>query len=141
MTTAEKVTAGAAIALGLFALANGLVMLAAPQQWFWRVPGVSTSGGYNQHFIRDIGMIYALIGASFLIGIRAKSQRAALWSFSAAWLAAHALFHFWEVAVGICGTDAIPRDFPGVTAPAIVAVLLAASAWRPLRMGSGSSPE
>ena len=130
MTMVDRLVTGAAIALGLFTLANGVFMLAAPQDWFWRVPGVSATGGYNQHFIRDIGLIYALVGAGLLVGIRARGQRAALWSFAAAWLTGHALFHFWEVAVGICGSDAIPRDFMGVTLPAILALLLGAHAWR-----------
>jgi hypothetical protein len=44
---------------------------------------------------------------------------------AAAWLGAHALFHLWEVAAGICGPDAIPRDFIGVTLPALLALALA----------------
>jgi disulfide bond formation protein DsbB len=126
----SRLATGGAVLLGIAMLANGAVMLAQPQSWFWSVPGVPATGGYNQHFIRDIGLMYVLIGASFLIGTKLHAGCAALWSFAAAWLAGHALFHFWEVAVGICGSDAIPRDFMGVTLPAIVAVLLAARAWR-----------
>jgi hypothetical protein len=37
---------------------------------------------------------------------------------------AHAVFHRWEVAVGICPPSAIPRDFPAVTLPAIIGVVL-----------------
>jgi hypothetical protein len=40
------------------------------------------------------------------------------------WLGAHALFHFWEVAVGICAPSVIARDFPAVTLPAIIGTLL-----------------
>ena len=128
--TAWRIVTIIAAVLGIAMLANGLAMLAAPQGWFWTVPGVSATGGYNQHFIRDIGILYTLVGASFLAGPWLRAGRAALWSLAAAWLAGHAFFHVWEVAVGICGTDAIPRDFMGVTLPAIIAVLLAAHAWR-----------
>ncbi len=117
MTMTGRLTAGVAAVLGVAMLANGIAMLAVPQDWYWRVPGVAATGGFNQHFIRDIGLMYALIGASFLLGLKLHAGRAALWSFAAAWLAGHALFHFWEVAVGICGSAAIPRDFMGVTLP------------------------
>jgi hypothetical protein len=34
------------------------------------------------------------------------------------------LFHFWEVATGICGPSALIRDFPAVSLPAILGVLI-----------------
>src|SRR5262249_2796014 len=34
------------------------------------------------------------------------------------------LFHFWEVAVGICAPSVIARDFPAVTLPAVMGTLL-----------------
>jgi hypothetical protein len=39
-------------------------------------------------------------------------------------LSGHALFHFWEVAVGICEPSVIARDFPAVTLPAIIGLIL-----------------
>jgi hypothetical protein len=36
----------------------------------------------------------------------------------------HALFHFWEVAVGICPPSAIAFDFPVLTLPAILGTIL-----------------
>jgi hypothetical protein len=41
------------------------------------------------------------------------------------WLCGHALFHFWEVAVGICGPSALVRDFAAVTLPALISAVLA----------------
>ena len=40
------------------------------------------------------------------------------------WLSGHALFHFWEVAVGICGPSDLARDFPAVTFPALIGAAL-----------------
>jgi len=63
-------------------------------------------------------------------------MRVALWGASALWLSGHALFHVWEVAVGICGPSALARDFPAVSLPALIALALATWAWRdgaPLR--------
>ena len=41
----------------LFLSVNGLFMLVAPAVWYDAVPGVTDTGFFNQHFIRDIGMI------------------------------------------------------------------------------------
>ena len=46
------------------------------------------------------------------------------------WLIAHAVFHLWEVAVGICSPSVIVRDFPAVTLPALIGIALTAWAWR-----------
>lgn len=116
---------GLAVVLGLGGVANGVFMLVAPEAWYFAVPGVTTTGAFNQHFIRDIGLIYLLLGAGLLIGAALPNLRVLLWTASAVWLSGHALFHFWEVAVGICSASAIPRDFPAVTLPAILTALLA----------------
>ena len=48
------------------------------------------------------------------------ARRIGLWAAATLWLIAHAVFHLWEVAVGICSPSVIPRDFPAVTLPAII---------------------
>lgn len=121
---------GLAALLGVAALANGVFMLLAPQAWYFAVPGVTTTGSFNQHFLRDIGLIFLLIGAGFLAGAFQPRQRLLLWAVPTIWLTGHALFHFWEVAVGICTASVIPRDFPAVTLPAILGWLLTAWAFR-----------
>ncbi len=42
---------------GRFLFGNGLFMLVAPSAWYQFVPGVTHTGPFNQHFIRDIGLI------------------------------------------------------------------------------------
>jgi hypothetical protein len=121
---------GLAILLGLGAAANGAFMLVSPERWYFAVPGVTTTGPFNQHFIRDIGLIFLLLGAGLLTGAARPRLRSLLWTATAVWLSGHALFHFWEVAVGICSASAIPRDFPAVTLPAILTSLLAVWAFR-----------
>lgn len=110
--------------MGLGAIANGIFMLAFPADWYFAVPGVTTTGPFNQHFIRDIGIIFLFLGAAFLIGTVRPDLRIVPWAAATLWLASHALFHFWEVAVGICGPSALARDFPAVTLPALVGTLL-----------------
>ena len=119
-----------AIILGVGLGANGIAMLASPAAWYFAVPGVTSIGPFNQHFIRDIGLIYLLVGIALVTGAFRPQLRAPFWSAAAAWLGGHALFHAWEVAVGICGTSALARDFPAVTLPALIVTALAMLAWR-----------
>jgi hypothetical protein len=115
---------GVALALSVAAAANGLFMLASPQAWYFAVPGVTTTGPFNQHFIRDIGLIFLFIGTAFLTGAALPRYRLVLWAAPTLWLWGHALFHFWEVAVGICAPSAIAQDFPAVTLPALIGTVL-----------------
>ena len=116
--------------LGVAAAANGAFMLISPESWYLAVPGVTTTGPFNQHFIRDIGLIFLLLGAALLVGAARRPVRGLLWTAVATWLSGHALFHFWEVAVGICGPSALASDFAAVTLPALLTSLLAAYALR-----------
>lgn len=113
-----------AVVLGIGAVANGAFMLASPADWYFAVPGVTTTGPFNQHFIRDIGIIFLFIGAAFLIGSARPACRVVLWAAATLWLGCHALFHVWEVAAGICGPSALVRDFPAVTLPALIGAAL-----------------
>jgi hypothetical protein len=109
---------------GIFLSVNGLFMLVAPLLWYDFVPGVIDTGFFNQHFIRDIGIIQLFLGVAFGIGMIRPERRIGLWAAATLWLIAHAVFHLWEVAVGICSPSVIPRDFPAVTLPAIIGVVL-----------------
>lgn len=121
----------AAVALdAAFLSLNGLFMLAAPKTWYYMVPGVTETGFYNQHFVRDIGIVQLFLGVALGVGLVKPTARLALWAGATSWLIAHALFHFWEVAVGICTFSAIPRDFPAVTLPALIGIAASCWAWR-----------
>lgn len=124
MSKAIPVLAGL---LGAGLIGNGIFMLASPETWYFAVPGVTSTGPFNQHFLRDIDLIFVLIGFGFVYGAVRPSSRVLLWSMGAIWLSGHALFHVWEVAVGICGPEVLRRDFPAVTLPALIAVAL--SVW------------
>jgi hypothetical protein len=120
---------------GIFLSANGLFMLAAPLVWYDFVPGVADTGFFNQHFIRDIGIIQLFLGIAFIVGLLRPERRIGLWGAATLWLSAHALFHLWEVAVGICAPSVIPRDFPAVTRPALIGIALTLWAIRRSRVG------
>lgn len=120
----QTLVPAAAGLLGVLAIANGLFMLVAPQSWYATVPGVTTTGPFNQHFVRDIGLIFMLIGSSFVTGAAKPRFRAALWAVPTIWLGGHALFHLWEITAGIAHHSAMARDFPAVTLPALIGVFL-----------------
>lgn len=117
----------------LFLFGNGLFMLVAPTAWYDIVPGVTDAGSFNQHFIRDIGIIQMFLGAAFWIGMIQPARRFELWAAATSWLIAPASFHLWEVTVGISSPSTIPRDFPAVTLPALIGTALTAWAWRTSR--------
>jgi len=126
----DRIAKTGAVLLGLFLIGNGVIMLVDPVAWYFAVPGVTTTGPFNQHFLRDIGLVYVMMGGGFLAGVARPRERVVIWAASTLWLAGHALFHFWEVSVGICGTSALLRDFPGVTAPALFGLALTIAAIR-----------
>jgi hypothetical protein len=100
---------------------------------------VTTTGPFNQHFVRDIGLIFLFVGTAFLVGAARPQNRFVLWAAPTLWLWGHALFHFWEVAVGICGPSVIARDFPPVTLPAIIGAFLSLWAFRDAPNGKTAS--
>jgi len=118
---------GLAVVLGVALEANGVWMLVSPKNWYLAVPGVTVDRSFNQHFLRDIGLIFLFNGGAFLLGVARPQSRVLLWAALTIWLVGHALFHFWEVAAGITSVSVIPRDFPAVTLPALISVVL--TAW------------
>lgn len=115
---------------GLFLASNGLFMLAAPKTWYELVPGVTDTGFFNQHFVRDIGIVQLYLGLAFLVGLFQPRMRVVLWAGATLWLIAHAVFHVWEVAAGVCAPGALLRDFPAVSLPAIVGIVATVWAWQ-----------
>jgi hypothetical protein len=126
----DKIMAGIALLLGFILLVNGIWQLAAPEGWYWAIPGVPDRGPFNQHFVRDIGIVYALTGVGLIMGAVRPRQRFGYWWAPALWLTGHALFHVWEVLVGICGPASLVEDFAGVTLPALIALALLQYAHR-----------
>ena len=120
----SKLASVIAFFLGVAMAGNGAYMSYAPDTWYRQVPGVTASGPFNPHFIVDIGLIYLLVGAAYLIGIAWRRQRIGLWLFATAWLAGHALFHLLEAIDSDVTAAAMRRDFIGVTLPALLGMAL-----------------
>lgn len=126
----SKISMWIALLLGILLLGNGAFMTVAPETWYWAVPGVPDRGPFNQHFIRDVGFIYILAGAAFIYGAIYTKHQLMLWLIPTAWLALHAVFHIWEVIVGICGPESLIEDFAGVTLPALLGIGLITANYR-----------
>lgn len=110
--------------LGLPLLANGLFMLLAPATWYGLTPGVSATGPFNPHFVRDIGAAYGVAGGSLL----------ALMRYAAAWPAAlagdcflllHAAVHVADALQGRIAPTHLLVDAVLVLLPALIALALA----------------
>lgn len=126
----DRIAVAVALLLGFVMVVNATWQLVAPEGWYWAIPGVLDRGPFNQHFVRDLGIIYTLTGVGLILGALRPQQRFGYWWAPTAWLVGHALFHFWEVLVGICGPASLLQDFAGVTLPALTALVLLVYAHR-----------
>src|SRR5690242_18735341 len=108
---------------------NGLVMLFGGLWWYGAVPGVTATGPYNPHFVRDIGAAYLVCGiAHAAFALRPVAAWSALVA-AAGFLTLHAGIHVFDA---VCGTRPLAdfmRDFGGVYLPALIAIGLAAAPW------------
>ena len=114
-----------AAALAALLALNALTMLFASFWWYGVVPGVTATGAYNPHFVRDIGAAY-LVTAGGLAWFAARPVQGwpALVA-AAAFLVLHAVIHVYDAA---CSASPIPfflRDLPGVYLPAVLAAAIA----------------
>ncbi len=125
---------GWGIALGLAGLgnlANGAWMLADPAHWYLNLPAaVPDFGPLNEHFVRDIGCAFALIGGLLLVAIPWPSWRLPACVVGAAFYGLHALVHVLDTARGLVGPEHWAIDLPAVYVPAALFALLAYFAAR-----------
>jgi hypothetical protein len=115
----------ALLVLGLFHIANGLYMLAAPAAWYAAVPGVTLTGPFNQHFILDIGMAFLASGAGLAWGIRTGRSAAVIACAGAVWPALHALIHVEGWLMHGIAPGTMAPELIGVGGPALFGVALA----------------
>jgi hypothetical protein len=112
---------------------NGLVMMFAGLWWYDIVPGVTATGPYNPHFVRDIGAAYLVVGASHLAFALKPRQAWPALAAAAAFLILHAAVHVYDE---VCGTQPLQdfvRDFGAVFLPALIALGLVLSQIQPAK--------
>ena len=110
---------------GLILAGNGVFMLAASLAWYEAVPGVSATGPFNPHFIRDIGAIYLVCGAALGWFAWRPRQGWPAMSAAAGWLALHAAVHVRDASCGSSPLADVQRDLVGVYVLAAIPLALA----------------
>src|SRR5262249_14414620 len=95
-----------------------------PEHWYFSGAGGPATGPSNPDFLRDIGVIHLVVGAAFLLGPARRQYRVILRAPAPLSSGAHALFHCWRSAVGICAPSVLARACPAVTLPAAIGTLL-----------------
>lgn len=113
---------------GLMALllgGNGLAMLFAGLEWYGAVPGVTSTGPYNAHFVKDIGAAY-LVSALGLgwFAWRPREGWPAM-AAGAAFLTFHAAIHVYDATCSATPLADVRRDFVGVYLFAAIPLALA----------------
>ena len=114
------------VVLGLFALGNlfnALWMLADPVHWYQTLPaGVPDFGPLNEHFVRDIGCIYFLMGAVLAAGAFVPRWRLAACAVTTLFYVLHAAVHVVDTLRGLVGPEHWWIDLPGIYLPAVILV-------------------
>ena len=116
------------VVLGLFGvgnLVNGAWMLLDPPNWYTTLPaGVPDFGPLNEHFVRDIGCIFFLLGAGLLLAAFQPRWRVPACAAAAGFSVLHALVHVIDTTRGLVGPEHWTIDIPGVYAPAVILTVL-----------------
>ena len=107
------------LALAIFHVANGVIMLAAPELWYANVPGVTETGPANVHFIRDIGLAFIAAGTALFMGVRSQ-HFAALLVPAAIFLSGHAGLHAVEMVVHGTEKGEAIRDIATIVLPGLL---------------------
>lgn len=104
----------AAALLALVLAGNALAMLFNGLAWYGAVPGVTSTGPYNAHFVRDIGAAYlvAALGLAWF-GWRPREGWPAM-AAGAAFLTFHAAIHVYDATCGGSPWSDVRRDLVGV---------------------------
>jgi hypothetical protein len=126
-----------AIVLGLFAvgnLVNGVWMLVDPLHWYLNLPAnVPGTGPANEHFIRDIGCIFTLIGVALAIAVFRPAARLPALLIATGFYAAHAGVHVLDTARGLMDSSQWMIDLVpiyGATALLVAVTLVYARSHR-----------
>ncbi|WP_309642755.1 hypothetical protein [Phenylobacterium sp.] len=114
-----------ALALAVILVGNGLAMLFASFWWYNAVPGVTATGAFNPHFVRDIGAAYLVagLGAAWFLWRPVQGWPALV--AGALFLLLHAAIHVFDASCSANPLADVIRDLPGVYLTALAAVWLA----------------
>ena len=107
----------------LFALVLGGQMLITPMGWYEATPGVSETGPFNPHFIRDVGI--AFIAGAFALGygLLKPLYRRPLFLVALIFFGGHAIMHAVEMLHGHAH-DGVVGEMIAIILPAIIMTIV-----------------
>src|SRR3569833_355500 len=100
-------------------------MLFAGLWWYGVVPGVTATGPFNPHFVRDIGSAYVVAGGSLLAYAAAPRLAWSALVGSAVFQLLHVGVHIFDAVCGTRPLHDVARDFAAVYLPAVITALIA----------------
>lgn len=114
-------------------LAIGAWMIAAPAHWYENLPAaVPDTGPLNEHFVRDLGSTFTVLGAALVCGAFVARLRVATVSLVLLFYVLHALVHVADTLAGRLPASHWAIDFPGVYLPVfLLGAVLAALVRQP----------
>ena len=115
----------------LLSIFNGAWMLLFPLSWYTDLPAaVPNTGPFNQHFVRDLGVVFLLIGFAFGWAALNINRSRPVHLTITAFFTGHALIHLADIISGRLPHSHWLIDTPGVFLPAMLMILLAVPAVR-----------
>jgi len=106
-------------------LANGLWMLADPVSWYTTLPAaVPDFGPLNEHFVRDIGSTFTMLGGGLLWAAYRPAVRVPVLVLVTLFNGLHAIVHVYDTGRGLVGPAHWGIDFPAVYLPTVVLLIL-----------------
>lgn len=124
------------LVFGASQLALAAWMIVSPGSFFDAVAGFGTQ---NDHYIRDVAVLYLAIGVGLLVAATRPSWRFPVLAIAATWYLAHAVNHLFDI--GESDPDWVgPADFVALVATGLVLLLLAVLAARSDADASSSRP-
>jgi hypothetical protein len=131
------------IVLGFFAagnLVNAVWMLASPAHWYLNLPAnIPGTGPLNEHFVRDIGCIFLLLGVALLAGMFVRRLRLPAMVLATAYSLLHALVHVYDSARGLLAPDHWRVDIVPIYATTLLSLWLTVKLAREERARSDVS--
>jgi hypothetical protein len=116
-------------------------MLTVGAWWYGAVPGVTATGPFNPHFVKDIGAAYLVVGLCFgWLAARPSALARGAAIAATGFLGLHAAIHLAGAVGDPLGLADLARDFPGVLLPAIIAAWVVQAPYPRLESSHAQSP-
>ena len=101
-------------------------MLLFPLSWYTEFPaGISHTGPFNPHFVRDLGVTFLVIALAFGWSARHLERARPVHLALTLFFTGHALIHVADIVMGRLPSNHWLIDMPGVFVPALIMIALA----------------